>query len=217
MYGQRIGSNFFSPNVFKTDRFNYAFNKGTEVEQTQDWCDLLSKVAHQSCRLSFRKIFDHFYPALIALGMKAGLSREVSTELAQETMMRVWTQASTFEMSKGGVSGWIYIISRNLRYDYFRKLKNDPVHVSSRDLYSNELGNDLGEETNLEALFDLAKLRKVLEELPDEQSELIEKIYFNGLTQQEVADQDHIPLGTVKSRVRLAVATIKKLLGEHSS
>lgn len=178
----------------------------------EDWQELLLNVSLRGCRQSFRKIFDHFFPLLIAQGLKNGLTKEVASELAQETIIKVWGQAKSFDANKGNAAVWIYTISRNLRYDYFRSHKNDPLKASSKDLYS--LDNDLtNDEPELEALFDVSLLKNHMVDLPPEQKDVIEKIYFSGFTQEEISELQNIPLGTVKSRVRLALATMKGKFG----
>ena len=170
-------------------------------------------VAARGCQDSFRKIFNHFYPIIIAQGQKSGLTKEVSAELAQETMIRVWNQASSFDVSKGTASLWIYVIARNLKYDHLRKHRNDPLQASSQDIYLDDHAN-FSEVDRVEALFDLSLLNEKIHKLPTEQRDIIHKIYFEGMTQQEIAEESRIPIGTVKSRVRLATTTLKKIMEE---
>ncbi len=179
------------------------------------WQDLLFNVVSSSCHDSFRKIFNHFYPLLIRHGVKSGLSKEISAELAQETMIRVWNGASSFDPVKGNLSLWIYVIARNLKYDYLRKQRNDPLKANSKDIYS-EKDVILIDEGHVEMLFDLGQLKEQIQKLSKEQGDIIHKIYFEGMTQQEIAEEGHISIGTVKSRIRLAIATIKKLMEEKS-
>jgi RNA polymerase sigma-70 factor (ECF subfamily) len=213
MYGQTIDLKISSLNELTNVGFDYALFKGTKVEKGEEWLDLLMNVAARGCQDSFRKLFNHFYPIIIAQGMKSGLTKEVAAELAQETMIRVWSQASSFEASKGSASLWIYVISRNLKYDYLRKHRNDPLQARSQDIYFDDLQN-LDEVDRVEALFDLSLLNEQIHKLSIEQSDVIHKIYFEGMTQQEIADESRIPIGTVKSRVRLATATLKKNMEE---
>ncbi len=216
MYGQYLDLNIMPVNVFRTYSFNNVFFEGKNVTKDQDWQTLLMKVASEHCRESFRKIFDHFVPQLVGQGMKSGLSKELATELAQETMMKVWKQASSYEQSKGEVGLWIYIIARNLRYDHFRKLRNDPLKIGAADIYSDiDLSNS--NEHSMESIFDLKLLSENITKLPIEQRFVIQKIYFEGFTQEEIAQSENIPLGTIKSRVRLAISTLKKLIGGNLS
>lgn len=208
MFDQSADFKILSLNVFNTASFGYLCQKGVIVEKVQEWHELISKVVAQDCRLSFKKIFDHFYPLLINQNMKSGLTKELASELAQETMIKVWGQAKSFDPIKGNFELWIYVISRNVRFDYFRKVKNDPLRLSSSDVYSDF---DLADEKDMETLFDVKQLAIYIGKLSNDQRDVIQKIYFEGLTQQEVAQEFNIPLGTVKSRVRLAMNTLQKL------
>lgn len=178
----------------------------------EDWQELILNVSSRGCRQSFRKIFDHFFPLLVSQGLRNGLTKEVASELAQETMLKVWSQAASFDVQRGNFSVWIYTISRNLRYDYFRGHKNDPLKATADDLYffENKLVQD---EPELDALLDMNLLKNHLFDLPPEQKDVMEQIYINGFTQEEISQTQNIPLGTVKSRVRLAIASMKEKLG----
>ena len=213
MYGQTTDLKISSRNILTAVSFDYVLIKGMRVEKAEEWQDLLLNVASHGCQDSFRKIFNHFYPILVGQGMKSRLSKEVASELAQETMMRVWSQANSFDVSKGNAALWIYVIARNLKYDHLRKHRKGPIQAPSQDVYSEEIV-DFSDEGRVEALFDLNQLREHIKKLSTEQRDIIHKIYFEGMTQQEIAEESRIPIGTVKSRVRLATATIKKMMGE---
>jgi RNA polymerase sigma-70 factor (ECF subfamily) len=185
------------------------------VNEGEMWQELLSKIATDSCHDSFKKIFHHFYPLLISHGLKNGLSKEISTELAQETMMRVWDGAHLFDPEKGNFHLWIYVIARNLKYDYLRKQRNDPFKANSQFIYSEQDMTSI-DDGHVDMLFDLSQLKEKIQSLSKEQGEIIHKIYFEGKTQQEIANENLIPIGTVKSRLRLAITTIKKLMEEKS-
>lgn len=190
-----------------------SFIKGSNVIVKEEFKDLILNISLNKCQKSFRKLFDHFFPLLVKQGLRTGLNKEISSELAQETMLKVWANASTFDISKGNVSVWIYTISRNVRYDYFRKHSHDPLKASAIDLYSLDSQNTELKE-DLESLFDIEILKGYLNYLPKEQREVMEKIYLKGYTQEEISNADNIPLGTVKSRVRLAISFIKEKLRE---
>lgn len=191
----------------------YLFNEEMRVEKKDDWQDLLSNVGIQRCHTSFRKIFDHFFPALVTQHQKKGLSREVALELAQEVLIKVWHQASTFSPERGNVSLWIHVISRNVRYDYFRKKRSELSCVSGEDLYS-KIDVELVDENDFGVLFDVNVLREKIHLLPKEQQDVITQFYLEGLTHREISQLSNIPLGTVKSRIRLALASMKNLVEE---
>lgn len=213
MYGQILDFKVSINNLLPAVGIDYLHFKGIEVEKGDEWQNLLLNIASQGCQNSFRKLFNHFYPTVRANVIKSGLSKELASELAQETMIRVWNQASSYDPSKGSVSVWIFIIARNLKYDHLRKHRNDPLQATSLDIYSDD-HLELIDVDKVESLFDLGLLSTQIHQLPTEQRDIIQKTYFEGMTQQEIAEEGQVPLGTVKSRLRLATATLKKMMGE---
>ncbi len=184
-------------------------------EQLSEWPNLIHKVASQGCRTSFKLIFNHYFPILVSQNIKKGLTKEVSAELAQETMVKIWNQASAFDKAKGDFSAWVYIISRNIRYDFLRKIKHESFNVAALDIYSDQI-LELKDSFNIEELFDVVFLKENVKHLSDEQREVIVKIYFEGMSQQELATDLKIPIGTVKSRLRLAIGKLKEKMEKKS-
>lgn len=210
MYYNLNSFNIFTHLPTNTVKFTFTNigSKGSEMNQVDDWQNLIVNVASNRCQKSFKIIFNHFYPQLITQALKDKVSKELANDFAQETMLNIWRQAHSYEPTKGNLSVWIYVIARNIRYDYFRKLKKDPLKISSKDLYS-EIDNHIQNENNYEDLLDISTLKKHIQNLSKDQKDILTKIYIEGMTQQEIADQENIPLGTVKSRVRLGLASIK--------
>lgn len=180
-------------------------------EKLIDWNQIVEKISKNDCRQSFKTLFSHFYPLLLANFTKSGLSKEISAELSQECMMKVWNSIKTFDSSKASVSTWIYIIARNTKFDYLRKLKNDPINPSSSHLYET-LDEVESEALEVELLIDLNILKNYLELLPAEQKIVLEQMYLEGLSHQEISDNLKLPLGTVKSRIRLALVNVRKMM-----
>ncbi|GAB4419898.1 MAG: sigma-70 family RNA polymerase sigma factor [Bacteriovoracaceae bacterium] len=185
--------------------------RDSNEDKLENWNLILENVSHHGCRQSFKKLFSHFYPLIVTHLQRSGISKQVAQELAQDSMMKVWNHAKSFDPNKAAVSTWIFVIVRNTKYDYFRKLKNDPVGPSSMELYS-QLDGLESESTELDMLMDISKLKNLLVNLPSEQQFILEQIYFEGMSQQEISEKHQIPLGTVKSRVRLAMGAIKKMM-----
>jgi len=130
----------------------------------------------------------------------------------QETMIKVWNKASLYDRSKANVDAWVYTIARNVRIDIQRRNKNHDACVEVDDIWqeSDEPG----------PLFQLRQrqladtIRAGLEEINPEQALVLKKMYLEGKSQREIAEEYDIPLGTVKSRTRLALARLKLLLQE---
>ncbi len=171
-----------------------------------DFDDLLNKVKRDRCEASFKELFEHFYPRVLSYFQKGGVSAQKSSELAQEAMISVWHKASFFDSSKGSCGGWIFTIARNLKFDYFRSHQRDIMSVAAEDLYN--LADDPTFQIDPKNVS--TELREKIDLLPSEQREVIYAMYFEGYSHGEYAELKKIPLGTVKSRIRLALAQLKK-------
>lgn len=195
---------------------DFTMIEGVCVDNKDDWAKLLNAVATTQCRSSFKEIYDYFYPRILAQALKSRVERQSATDLAQESLLKVWHQAKNFDPTKGNASLWIFVIARNTKFDFLRKLKNDPLRLNSGELYD-ELDREVSHQSELETLFEVSELKNHINNLPLAQKVVMQKIYIEGMTQQEVADQEDIPLGTVKSRTRLAVAQIRKEFKDNLS
>lgn len=174
------------------------------------------KVAENRCKLSFARVFGYFAPRLRSYALKQMSNEALAMELVQDTMSNVWQKAHLFNAEKGSPSTWIFTIARNIRFDMLRKLQNRKEDVCSDDLWPVlcEQTADAN-ETSLDEQITLEQIGFMFEDLPVKQKAVIEAIYIDGKSQQEVADELSIPLGTVKSRTRLALQRLKGMLNAH--
>jgi RNA polymerase sigma-70 factor (ECF subfamily) len=174
---------------------------------------LLVKVAEERCQHSFSQVFTFFAPRLKSYGYKQSGSEVVAMEIVQETMACIWQKAHLFDMNKGAASTWIFTIARNIHYDILRRKLNRKEDVCGDDLWPVlcEQTPD-PKEPDIDAELTLQKIQSVLSALPPKQKQVIEAIYLQGLSQQELAEQLEVPVGTVKSRVRLGLERLKELL-----
>ena len=180
------------------------------------WANLLKDVVEGACPRSFKDLYAYFFPLIVSSYQKSGLGKEVSHELAQDCMVKVWKSAKSFDPAKGSAASWIFVIARNAKYDYLRKVKNDVAGPSSQDLYRHldQMAQEQGEDS-FESLMDFGQARKHLFALPHEQRLVLEEIYLQGFSQQQISQRHGVPLGTIKSRARLGMRRIKKLMGEN--
>jgi RNA polymerase sigma-70 factor (ECF subfamily) len=122
-------------------------------------------------------------------------------------MVKVWEKAKFFKPEKANVSTWVFAIARNCRIDYLRKMKRITSPLTADDLWP------VFEEPEPEDLTDLAKsgqqIEKIVDNLPAEQVEILREVYIEGKTHAEVSKQTGLPLGTVKSRLRLAMEKLR--------
>lgn len=177
---------------------------------------LLGEVATERCKRSYAQIFGYFAPRLRSYALKQMGNEAIAMEMVQDTMTNVWQKAHLFNAEKGSPSTWIFTIARNIRFDMLRKLKNRKEDICSDDLWPIlcEQTPDQN-EVSLDEKVTLQQVGQLFNRLPEKQKAVIEAIYIDGKSQQEVADQLAIPLGTVKSRTRLALQRLKDMLENH--
>ena len=182
-------------------------------ERIEHLKDCLSKVAIQRDKAAFSILFDHYVPLLRSYSLVREPGAElIADELAQEVMIRVWLKAESYNSQLANINTWIFTLARNCRIDYFRR---NGRFVSEID--PTEIFNDMEDEgpspfqlTHQARLED--NIKKGLEQLPREQSEILTKVYLEGKSHQQTSEELKLPLGTVKSRVRLAVNKLKVLV-----
>jgi RNA polymerase sigma-70 factor (ECF subfamily) len=159
---------------------------------------------------AFRSLFATFFPKLRAMLMRQGVDRDSAEEIAQDTLFAVWRKTHQFSGDKGSVSAWIYAIARNLRIDRVRK------DVVWQRFYSEleTIERLHGEETNVQQwAAEKNDIEIALRDLPGEQLEIVRLSFLEGLSQSEIAERLGLPLGTVKSRLRLAFGKLRSSVG----
>ena len=170
---------------------------------------LLARVAQHGDKTAFAELFAHFGPLLKGFMMRKGASADLAEDLAQDTMVLVWRKAALYAPSRGSVSTWIFTIARNLRIDKFRRTGGYHfADIADFELESDEPASDV--EVN--AKQETARVSEAIEQLPQEQRQVIQMAYIDDLTQMEIAEKLGQPLGTVKSRMRLAYHKLYRTL-----
>lgn len=159
-------------------------------------------------REAFGKLFDFYAPRVKSMAMRGGSPAAIAEEIVQDVMLRVWTSRSRFDPTRAQVSSWIYQIARNRRIDLARR-EAQPL---PEDLVGCAVTDQASDTFALEQ--EIVHLRVALRALPPSQREMIEKAYLGELTHQEISKQTSLPLGTVKSRVRLAIDRLRHELRE---
>ncbi|CAM3450107.1 sigma-70 family RNA polymerase sigma factor [Parendozoicomonas haliclonae] len=158
----------------------------------------------------FLAIYDHFAPRLKSYLVGRGAHSEIAEELVQEAMLSVWRHSSTYNPDKATASTWIFRIARNLWID---RMRRDKAHLlTSLDSCPTDLYPDLSFQPSLAPL-DGDTLKSAINNLPQQQAQLVYKVYYQGKTHREIADECDIPLGSVKSGLRLAFGKLKNALG----
>lgn len=178
---------------------------GTRIDE---WSDCLRLIAENQDRAAFTRLFRHFAPLMKAFALSGStLSANHADELVQEVMLKVWQKAGAFNPKKAAASTWIYTIARNCRTDLYRRLQKFDTPLAAEDVTG-----DLESEEAFMALHQRRsgeRIRQLMGELPNDQAQILAKVYMEGKSHSEVAGELDIPLGTVKSRVRLALQKLQ--------
>jgi RNA polymerase sigma-70 factor (ECF subfamily) len=171
--------------------------------------DLLQTLAEARDRQAFARLFAHFAPRVKSYLRRLGAGDTLAEELAQEVMLTVWRRAHLFDRRQAGASTWIFTIARNKRIDAIRRDKrpeldpDDPALVPEADTPADKL---------VEAGQKEEKLRRAIETLPQEQGALLRMSFFEDKSHSAIAEELDLPLGTVKSRLRLALSRLRSML-----
>lgn len=176
-----------------------------------DWARLIAAIARDGDRDAFAKVFGHFAPRLHAYLLRLGTAPNVADELVQETMLRVWRKAGRFTPESGAASTWIFVIARNLRVDRLRRERSERGDTPDPTDWPDAAP---GGEAELLAVERHERLRKALGALPEEQAKILRLSFFEDRPHAEIAQTLGVPLGTVKSRTRLAVSRLRALLDD---
>ena len=187
---------------------------GNRVDQDKkpDWNRCLQRVGESQDKAAFSQLFAHFAPLLKGFLLKGGgVDPDQAEELVQETMIKVWRKAPTYSPSQAAASTWMYTIARNTRIDWIRKHgKVQLTELTAEDTY-----DDTDGETPYSSLVQVRNQKNIKEqlgELPQDQLQVLTLMYYQGKSGQEVANELNIPLGTVKSRVRLALQKLRLMV-----
>ena len=179
---------------------------------------LLMKVGDQQCTAAFNILFDRFANRIFAHGMKITRNEQLSKDLVQEAMLIVWQKAPLYDISKGNAQSWLFTLTRNRCFDILRKLKRQPNCVSADDIWPGESGEKdaygIAENDFIDVEF--VQIKKFLIQLPVAQQAVVEQIYLHDKTHEEAAAILEIPLGTLKSRLRLALGKLRQLIGTEN-
>jgi len=171
---------------------------------------LIVAIAERGDRDAFAALFSHFAPRVKSYLLRLGAAAELAEELAQETLLTVWRRAGAFDPGRAAASTWIFTIARNLRFDALRREKRPSMAGDPSDAGTAPALPD----TLLAALQDEARIGRAIAELPPDQARVVRLAFFSDKAHSEIAGELGLPLGTVKSRLRLAMGRLRTRLGE---
>ncbi|MGV8833317.1 MAG: sigma-70 family RNA polymerase sigma factor [Devosia sp.] len=174
-----------------------------------DPTSLLLAVAQSRDKSALAALFSHFGPRIKSMMLKLGASEALAEDLVQETFVSVWRKAALYSNQRGAASTWIFTIARNLRIDQLRRQSNKPYE----DLDKLELASDapsgsmLAEQNQV-----IERVTLALTSLPPDQQEVVRLSFIHDMPHAQIAETIGVPLGTVKSRLRLAYGRLRPLL-----
>ena len=178
----------------------------------EDWAEKIQAIATGRDREAFAEIFTHFAPRVKSFLRKAGASDAQAEEITQEAMLSVWRKAALFDPAASGAATWIFTIARNLRIDAIRReRRGGAIRVDEVEAEYEADDAPLADARIAAAQAD-DRVRKALKVLPGDQLTVIRMSFFEEHAHSEIARTLGIPLGTVKSRVRLAMKRLRALL-----
>jgi RNA polymerase sigma-70 factor, ECF subfamily len=185
-------------------------DKPAEIDRER-FADLMGAVAARQDREAFAELFAFFAPRVKSYVLRLGAPDAQAEEVAQDVMVTVWRKAGLFDRRQASVSTWIFRIARNRRIDVFRRGAHGPLDDQDPFLQPSA---PPAPDAALDASERETAVRAALAELPPEQSDLLKAAYYEGLSHSEIVERTGLPLGTVKSRIRLAFDKLRKKLGE---
>ncbi len=171
---------------------------------------LILAIAARNDRAAFAALFERFAPRVKSYMLRLGATPEAAEELAQEAMLTVWRKAALFDPARAGASTWIFAIARNLRIDAIRRERRPRIEDDPTD----EPPPEPAADAVIAAAERDVRLRSAMAALPKEQAEVIRLSFFHDKPHSEIAADLRLPLGTVKSRLRLALGRLRSLVGD---
>ena len=210
--------------VSRSNHFQLVFKPQETVDQTMGtslmndnskklstWDELLVRVGRDRDKSAFAELFDYFAPRVKSFLLRFGTDMSMAEEIAQEAMIMVWRRAETYDSRQSAASTWIFTIARNKRIDRLRR-ENRPLPDMTDPAVMPE-SIETG-EIQVARMQQEKKIRHALKNLPEEQAKMIFSAYYEEKSHREIAEESGVALGTVKSRIRLALNRMRAQIDE---
>lgn len=169
----------------------------------------LTEVAESRDRQAYAQLFSYFAPKILSFGNQKLANQGLAKDLVQETMTTVWTKAHLFNPEIGSITTWVFTIMRNRCFDMLRKVQHNKEDTYADDIWP-VFETVIADEHPDHIL--TSKLLKHVDALPLRQRQVVKGIYLQELSQQELASKLDVPLGTIKSRLRLGLVKLRSIL-----
>lgn len=179
----------------------------TVVEDDAHWAAQLVAVGQRQDKIAFAALFRHFGPRIKAFLMRTGLADAAAEDCMQDVMVTLWRKAHLYDPHRASAATWIFTIARNRKIDIIRKTRRpEPEDLPWGPEPEPEQADALAFAE------DSRRLAEAVAQLPDKQRQLVERAFYGDLSHSEIADQTGLPLGTIKSRIRLAIGRLRKAM-----
>jgi len=178
------------------------------------WADEVAAIARDRDRDGFMRIYDHFWPRLVAYLLRLGVAESQAQEFSQEVLFKLWQRPELFDPNRATLSTWLFTVARNLHVDSLRR-RHGCVEVQNADELINLMPAESG-QASADLHDQERRLAAALDALPADQAQVIRLSYYEAKSQREIAQSLGWPLGTVKSKVRLAFAKLRDALSQAS-
>ena len=195
--------------AYVAQAIGYASGKSDVGEGETDWSALMIAVRDAEDRTAFAQLFRHYAPRVKSYLMKSGANSALAEECAQDVMTTLWQKAKMFDAERASVSTWIFTIARNRMIDMIRRDRRpDPEPAPwDRDAEPDQAEVYAAAEES-------RTLTAALADLPEKQRKLIQRAFYGDLSHSEIAAETGLPLGTIKSRIRLALDRLRARMSE---
>lgn len=181
-----------------------------DTNQQAHWLALMQRIADQRDRVAFEQVVDTFGGRLVRFLQQRGASHDEAEELVQLCLLRVWQRASQFNPGHGSFTAWLFRIARNLHIDHLRRhrheVRGEPEESADEETPESTVA---GQRLQL-------RLKQELGRLPERQAQVVFMSFYQGKPHAEIAAELDIPLGSVKSSLRLAFAKLRSSMEDAS-
>ena len=166
----------------------------------------ISAIAEHRDQAALSRLFDHYVPKIRSFCLAAQPGANLmADDIAQEVMIRIWNKAHTYKPESASLNTWVFTLARNARIDYLRKNSRHQSDIDPQYLWQNIVDENADPFKDAQHKRDQERIQQGLNKLPPDQKEVLLKVYLEGKTHKEAAEELSLPLGTIKSRVRLAL------------
>lgn len=209
----RMGSRLRPAGPAGAVRAGMAMSVAGNTPSAEFLAEQLRRVATERDRAAFARLFDHFAPRIKSYLIRIGAPPQLADDLAQDTMLAVWRKAERFDPTRAGAATWIFTIARNLRIDALRRER--VVEVAEPAAAAEEQSDDPAADSLIAAAEAERLLQAALAALPEDQSRLIRMSFFEDHPHSDIGRRLNMPLGTVKSKLRRTLASLRAALEAH--